>query len=299
MARSNFATVSRERRGNVLILVTAIVFVVVAVALFALGYLRIFGSTSEQKTAIEAAALAAARDMSKIVIDDPDYGFVGLSDSAPTGTATTAGDNYYTSVFSINTLIGTARLDYLIASQTPLSDASAEWKLLAKQDLDKAKLSAGKLITKLKNAIKPGGSGTDRNGATVKPYESAEAAYKSNQVRMTGSSDYVSNSLKLELGIAKDLVTNISVPAPAGVDTTLDNNNTTGGFYKAYVNMPLGGLDFVLAAVGDAIRIVNPNRWMATDPSLPYQFPTIVRAEAQHKLHTTNNGSPVLAAVAC
>ncbi len=298
MSRS-IAGVPRRRHGNVLILIIAIVFVIVTIALFAIGYVRIFGSSSEQKTAIEAAALAAARDMSKIVIEDPDFGFVGLSDAAPTGSLTTAADNFYTSVYSINTLIGTARLDYLIASQADLVAAAPEWKILAKQDLEKAKVAASKLITKLKNAIKPGGTAVDRNGVPVKPHASALAAYKANGIRMTGSSNYVEESLKLELGIAKDLVTNVSVPQPETADGTLDNNNTAGGFYKAYVNMPLAGVNFVFAGIGDAIRIVNPDRWQTTDPDLPYQFPTIVKAEAQQKVNTDAHGSHVLSSVAC
>lgn len=59
----------RSKRGNMLILVVAFLFIVLALCIFALGYAKMVGSGSEQKTAIEAAALAAARDMSKIVVN--------------------------------------------------------------------------------------------------------------------------------------------------------------------------------------------------------------------------------------
>ncbi|NJL73487.1 MAG: hypothetical protein HC888_19155 [Candidatus Competibacteraceae bacterium] len=75
------------------------------------------GTNSEQRTAIEAAALAAARDLSMIAIDTPDYGFVSLSDSAPIGSTTAAADNFYTPVRSINGIIGTLRLDMIIADK--------------------------------------------------------------------------------------------------------------------------------------------------------------------------------------
>ncbi|HMO22781.1 MAG TPA: hypothetical protein PKC98_17610, partial [Candidatus Melainabacteria bacterium] len=83
---------SRKPGGNMLVLIAAFSFIVSALALFGLGYLRMLGSSSEQKTAIEAAALAAAREVSNIVIDTPEFGFVGVSDSAPTGSVTQAGD---------------------------------------------------------------------------------------------------------------------------------------------------------------------------------------------------------------
>ena len=164
-----------------LILITAFVVICLALLFFALGYVRLVGSSSEQKTAIEAAAIAAARDISTIVIDTPDFGYVGLSDSAPIGSATSAGDDYYLPVHSINTLIGTARIDYIIASQPGLD--VPEWRELAKVDLDKAKAAAQLLTDKIKDAIKPGGVEKNKNGDDVRPYDSAVQAYQQNLMR--------------------------------------------------------------------------------------------------------------------
>ncbi|MBX9696122.1 MAG: hypothetical protein K2Z81_27285, partial [Cyanobacteria bacterium] len=173
--------------GSMIALAIAVLFIVLAISLFALGYVRLFGSSAEHKTAIEAAALAAARDLSKIVVETDEFGFVGLSDSAPVGTSTSAGDNYYTQVHSINSLIGTARLDLVIADATHVN--VPEWRTLAQQDLDNAvQIWNTKLKPALNAAIAPSGQGVDRDGHTITPYISAEDAYKNNQIRMTGSS---------------------------------------------------------------------------------------------------------------
>lgn len=142
----------REQRGNMLILVTAVtVGIVVAILIFMVGYVRLMGTQTERKTAIESAALTAAREMSKIVIENNDFGMIGLSDSAPVGVDTQAGDNFYTSVHGINTIIGTTLLDYIIAD----SLGDNELKNLAIQDYDRAKTAADQLMAALNSSIAP------------------------------------------------------------------------------------------------------------------------------------------------
>src|SRR5579884_2964016 len=101
----------RRNSGNILAFSLSIMMgFLVILLVFGLQYTRFLGAHMEQRTAIEAAALAAARDLSRIVIEDQYYGFVGLSDRAPTGKATKAGDNWFMPVTGINTLLGTVRL---------------------------------------------------------------------------------------------------------------------------------------------------------------------------------------------
>lgn len=286
----------RSERGNMLILITAFVVIFLALAFFALGYVRLVGSSSEQKTAIESAAIAAAREISTIVIDNPDFGYVGLSDSAPIGSATSAGDFYYLPVHSINTLIGTARLDYLIATQPGLD--VPEWRELATIDLNKAKAAADDLIDEIRDSITPTGTARNKNGATVRPYQAAEAAYQQNLIRMSGGGNYVANSMKLELGVV-DGITSIPVPNPVGVDASLDNSNTTAGCYKSYVNVPIGDQDFVFAGIGSSIKLVDLKQWKPTKSGLPYQHPTIIRAEAVQQVKNGTENDARIKSAAC
>ena len=269
-----------------LIMVAAFTFVILALCLFGLGYLRILGSSSEQKTAIEAAALAAAREISNIVIDTPEFGYVGISDSAPIGTVTQAGDTFYTPVHSINTLIGTARLDLIIADQLGVP----ELEELALTDLTAAKLRAAELVGVIAGSITPSGSAQDKHGNTITPYVSAETAYQQNQVRMTGASNYVAGSLSLTLGALNTPgLTNVPIPNPPSADPSLSTSNTLAGNYKSYINIPYNGQNFVFAGIGDAVRIVDPNQF-TTAPSLPYFYRTIIRAEAQQNVTDSGLG---------
>ncbi len=286
----------RDKRGNMLVLVTAFIFIIVAIVLFALGYVRLLGSSSEQKTAIEAAALAAAREVSNIVIDTPEFGFVGVSDSAPTGTLTQAGDTFFTPVHSINTLIGTARLDLIIADQLGVS----ELEELALSDLTAAKVRAQELVDAIEVSLAPSGTAQDKDGSTITPYVAAEQAYQQNQIRMTGSSNYVAGSLQLSLGaLANGGHTNVPIPQPVGADATLGASNTVAGNYKSYTNVPFNGTDFVFAGIGDAVKIVDQKQFVTT-LALPYFYRTIIRAEAQQQVNDSGlNKSGTLKAVAC
>ncbi|MBK9141746.1 MAG: hypothetical protein IPM23_04570 [Candidatus Melainabacteria bacterium] len=287
---------ARGKKGNLLILITCVIAGIVLLLLFfVLGYMRIVGSSMEQKTAIEAAALAAARDISRIVVEIPGIGFVGISDSAPNGSATAAADGFDLSVCSINTLIGTARLDLIIADRMDIP----EWEELARADLARAVQAGTQLEAALDAAVTPGGMGVDKDGQRVSPYQSAEAAYVQNQIRLTGSSSYVPGSLSLEMGVLGEPTrTTIPLPNPTGADPSLNNSNTIGGFYSSYTNLPFKGEDFVFAGIGDSVTLVEHKRWRRSLDILPYQFRSIVRAQAVQELHDARSGDRQVQAVA-
>jgi len=294
-----------------LALIAAFCILMTVILLFALGYVRLLGTSSEQKTAIEAAALAAARDISKIVINTPEFGFVGLSDSAPNGTGTAAVDTFHTPVHSINTLIGTARLDYIIADA--LGPDGDEIKELALRDLTAAKAQATALIAVIDGAILPGGVAQDKNGVDVTPYTAAENAYTENVIRIAGTCNYVAGSMNLRLGgLQGGAATNIPVPKPSGTDPSLSTGNTILGrtynhfsgtwvnetYYKSYTSYPFDGQDFVFAAIGDSVRLVDPNLWRATLSGLPFYYRTVIRAEAEERVQDPER-THTLKAVAC
>ncbi|HMP54901.1 MAG TPA: hypothetical protein PKD05_25345, partial [Candidatus Melainabacteria bacterium] len=78
---------SRAPGGNMLILITAaIVGIMIGLMIFGLGFVRLLGTSQEQRTAIEAAALAAARDCTRICIPTAEVGWVSLSDYVPNGS---------------------------------------------------------------------------------------------------------------------------------------------------------------------------------------------------------------------
>jgi hypothetical protein len=288
----------RNTRGNMLAIITAVTIGILAIiSFFALSYVRLLGSSNEQKTAIEAAAMSAARDLGKIAINTPEVGWLSLSDSAPTGTATIAGDQYKVPVRSVNSLMGTLRLDLIIADR--LGDQNL--KVMVKEDLKQLKNAQLTLEAELRKSLNPGYSSKDINGQTFELYKNAEAAYLQNLQRMVGTSNYKANSLKLSLGsLTNGAPTNIKLPQPetwANVQTAAN----TGGFYRSYVNIPYDNQDFVFAGIGDAVKLVDPKDWTSATTGLSYQLPTIVKAEASQdiKAHMAGNAAMNVQSAAC
>lgn len=296
----------RAPRGGTLALILGMTMaLLMTILIFGFLYTRLLGTNQEQRTAIEAAALAAAKDLTRIVINTDEFGYVSLSDGAPVSSAalgTKAPDNFYVPVRGINTLIGTARLDYIIADY--LNDGNVEpvMRLLAEKDLANSYIVAGKLATVLQNTAKPGGSGTGKDiyGNQVYPFEDAEAAYKANAVRMSGNSNYVNGSLKLSLGVLQTgTQTNIAIPQPTS-KANVAANQQQGGYYLSSVNIPYLAKRFVFSNVGSNIKLVEPGQWAATLGGLPELIPCVVKAEADQRIYDQQHPTGmVVHAVAC
>ena len=75
------------------------------------------------KHALEAAALTCANNLSQIVINDPYWGYISLTDHPPIGSDTMAGDNEPLPVTGINTIIGTTRQELILAHAIGTTEA--------------------------------------------------------------------------------------------------------------------------------------------------------------------------------
>lgn len=296
---TNFKTIhkSRQAAGNMLIWLGAITLtLILAVVFFTLNYTRFLGGSREQATAIEAAALAAASDLSKIIYNDPHYGFVAISDFPPIGDATTAGDNQPLPVLGINTIIGTARLNMLVAAE--LNDPTLI--TLAGNDAEHARTTANALSNALNAALVPGGNGArDFDGNAVSPYDDALAVYKANGMKMSGATQEPVN-FKLTLGWLRDgTTTTTALPQPTG-QAQVSGNQQEGGNYKGFINIPAGNKDFYFVGASNQPTLVDNSRFQPIDGSRPC---SIVKVEAdQDIVETTQDGGPrhhTLHAVAC
>ena len=245
------------------------------------------GSYQEQRTAIEAASLAAAKDLSAIVIDDPNFGLIGLSDSSPTGTATTAGDGFYTSVTGVNTLFGTIRLDMIIADylQDPVMSQ------LAQTDYANALIAQKNLVTALQTASAPYGTGTDKNGVILNPTQDALAAYISNSVHLTPgqSCNLVTGSLHLTLDYVDGGGTRTNIPQPQSVAALQNNNEQLQGFYadnqNIYYTSQNSGQksNFTFASLGANTTLVDNRKLVTTHTDLPFSTPSVVQVDADEQ----------------
>jgi hypothetical protein len=318
----------RGSKGNIMVLIGAITLgLIIAVLLFALNYNQLLGASHQHLSAVEAASLEAARDLSRIVIKDKNYGFVALTDYAPIGTATLAPDNKPQPVSGINTILGTARLDCLIANKI----GNAELIALAANDAKNARETAHRLQTCLAKALSnhddspptapeviAGSTGgnpedaswyTDMDGNIVAPYADAKRMYESNLVNMANGGKYVVNSFDLKLGyLTQGGSTLTPVPKPEGM-SEVQANQKQGRFYKAFVNIPVSGAsggDFYFAglsaqpALVDARQCVVPGSGAAGDYTEEPRFCSAVKVKAEHQfLKQERISEQIFTTIAC
>jgi hypothetical protein len=287
-----------------LVLVAAVtVGIILALLFFVLHYTSMLGAHQEQNTAIQAASLKAASDLSLICINDPYFGYISLSDYAPVGTTTAAQDNYYTPVQSINTVLGTVRLDMIVADQ--VNDPTM--KVMAQNDYAAALLAQQHLYTALQAAIQPGGTGTDYDGNTISPYQDAVTAYNSNQVRLTGTpSQMVANSMKLTLGSVVGAATCTVIPESPYSNTSSNQTQTTsnGICYLSYMDIPYDNYHFVFSGISNGVKLVDASQYTSAAPSglAQYALLSIVKAEADQQFQDSTqsaSGVRVVHSVAC
>ncbi len=280
-------TALRRSRGNLLIFAIAMLSVLVAIgAVYGVNLTRFMGAHQEQVSAVESAALVAARDLEKIVVDDPFVGLVSLATFPPTGKGTLAQDDFYMPVQGINSLLATVRLETVLADK--FDDETL--RRLAKRDYDLATQARVRLVDVLKSAILKDGVGYDYDGNKVEPLKDAEAAYLAASQRMAaGKTTLVKDSISLELGLIDGLVTNTRVPNPSTF-AEMEDTAQQSGFYRAYVNVPFKNYNFVFAGISDGTNLVDGKLFKLTEPSLPYVIPAIVRCHADQLYEDPNPG---------
>lgn len=258
----------RNRQGRVSNLPILIAFIMLVAA----GSLLFMSSNRTDRSPVQEAALEAARQMSDIIVNSPECGFVGLSYSAPAGKGTESADKFGVTVRGINDIIGTVRLDLIIADKLgqPLMEEFAE------SDYKAAMAAKDLLIESLRKSIAPGGSADGIDGQPISVYDSAARSFES-----SGGSK--KQELRLSLGcIEGGSATVVRVPEPQLI-YAVDAAAKEGNFYKSYVNLPCKELAFVFGGIGSAPALVDQRKWREKIDSLPYQIPTVIRVEVVKK----------------
>jgi hypothetical protein len=247
----------RKQRGNMIVFIGAVTLgLVLAILFFALKYTRMLGSNQEQRTAIEGAALQVANDISRIVYEDPNFGIIALSDFAPIGANTLAADGQPTPVRGINTVLGTVRLDMIIADAV----SNPQMQSLALADYKNAVKANNNLQAALVDACStsPQNTHLDWDGNPVNVYSDALVAYNQNIIRMSGSQSAIDPaSMKITLGIlTKGAATNTAVPQPSNYSNVSSSqtqvetiNNVATTVYKSYTNIPYDSQPFIFSGV--------------------------------------------------
>lgn len=270
----------RTNRASTLVLVAASVLILLLVIIFALQFTSANLMGLSHRTAIDAAALAAADDIGKITINSPEVGLVSLSGAPPTGSgnqSTAKGnlspDGWFDKVRSLDEIIGTARLDYLIAYQLDnnaatqtASDSNCDQTFLEKLatlDYSNALKARDELLTVIQASLVQGGSTStpayDANGNAVTPYDDALKVYLANQA---AGSSYVPPTLKLTIGCIQGGTTT-AIPIPNSTNNNVSSGQSRNGFYVSDTNIPCNGVNFVFGAITGQTTLQDKSKFCA------------------------------------
>ncbi|HEY9679964.1 MAG TPA: hypothetical protein V6C86_00050 [Oculatellaceae cyanobacterium] len=291
----------RRQRGNMIAFIGAVTLgLVLAILFFALKYTRMLGTNQEQRTAIEGAALQVANDISRIVVDDPNFGLIALSDNGATGFDTNATDGQPTPVRGINTILATVRLDMIIADALK----NTAMQQVAQQDYTNAVAAVGNLQAALSDACSqnPSSDHRDWDGNVVNIYQDAQTAYNSNIIRMSGTQSALDpSSLKITLGVLSNgASTNTAIPQPSNYSNVTSDQTKVDTFpngqvvtcYKSYVDIPYNQHDFVFCGLDNSLKLVDQKQFTTNISNLPaaVTVSSIVKVEADQVYQADANG---------
>jgi hypothetical protein len=230
---------------------------------------------SRYKSDIESVSLLVANDLAKIVINDPHFGFVSISNRPPIGNATLAADGEPCPVTSINTLMATIRLDSIIAHESGGNDLCQ----LADTDYNHAKQTTRLLQSTLNLATKakPTGECFDMNGKPVALYADAEKLLRKNLQANNGGHPVSMRNLRISLGWLRDGgPTNTPLPQPHSL-AHVQEGFREGGKYRACVDASAFGNSYFFAPAARAASLTDERMFAPPDGQ---RFCSVVKVEA-------------------
>jgi hypothetical protein len=250
---------TRKNNGNVLVLIIVITALIVVPLLLVFSQTGFYVMDRERvQSSVDAACLIAANDMSRIIINDPTFGWVSLSNYPPIGKATKALDGEPLPVTGINTLVGTIRQNTIIAGEL----ANEKMRELADRDRSSLEMTIAELNVTLKEALggADGSNWIDINGAEVRPVKDVEAFLRAHLPANTRL-----ESLTMTTGwLNGGGITTIEVPKPEEF-AQLKPKQSQAGNYKPFVDVPANNRNFTFAGLGPSSRLVSHSEFQPAD----------------------------------
>lgn len=222
----------RSASGNMLIMIIAAFIVLVAVSIVVLNLTQSISSQKTAQNACDAAALQAAKDLQRIVIDGKN-GKVALVDDSPPGD-----NSDLKPVKGVNTLLGRLRYHSLIAYQL---NNSAMQTMVQKEYQD-----VGSDIAQLKEVLANAANGQayrDKNGNLINVQKNVQEIYDRNISRSAAGQR---EAINIQIGTFNvNGVSNVPVPTPvnmASVPAAKMEMHKGKLHYKAHTPMTTPGL---------------------------------------------------------
>lgn len=265
-------------RGNNGLTLVALEIVLLFCLIFPIGlmacqFMLLYQESQQIQGAVDSAALDTAVKISDITIDDPHFGFVALSCAPPVNPKYQTRSGFPAPVEGINELIGTLRLDMLLAEQL----GNNRFRQLVLEDLTQAKAT----IVSLNKALAEGISPNQVPLKTVDAYKSGKEILISNLSSKLSYGTATVESYEVSIGGLKHGIgTNVPVPLPLS-EARCPKLSMNGNYYKPGVDIPVSKEHFVFACVSN-----TPNLSPAEDfINLPDDVPmSVVKVQATVRL---------------
>jgi len=277
----------RHVKGNITLLGIVCLLLVLGAAVTVTTLGLVTSIYENDSSAVDAAALAAASDISRIIMTDTNYGFVSLSPCPPIGKATVAADGQPTEVSGINAIIAANRLAVLVAHKLQ----SRELMDLADYDWARQRETTKALNRYLQSALL--NSSTKffaADGTVVKPYEHVkEILYKNLRDRVKNQNqDFEIKNLRLTLGWSQAYMpSGTSVPGDC-MEAELPPAALLAGSYRAFYKIPACGRVFYFAATPPRSAIVDSKYFRSLESEIPC---SIVKVECDILVHNHDEKS--------
>lgn len=246
----------RQCRGNMLVLV-AVVTCLILVPLFLLqSQIGLFMVDNKRvETVVEGACLMAANDLSRIIINDPHFGYVSLSNYPATGAGTLAPDGEPLPVTGINTLVATIRQNAIIAQE--LNNSTMQE--MAETDRRYLVGTIASLNRALETSLRARKKAKfyDMHGKEVDPLKDATTFMKANLPEGTEL-----KWIRLSSGWLADGGGTSSIKAPEPHRFAYAREEMLqGDEFKPFINIPFANREYTFAGLSSSSRIVPGDRF--------------------------------------
>lgn len=287
----------RRHKGSTFVLaIVCLGILILMISFLVINFHQLIGTQKETQTAIDAAALQAAIDVSRVVVTKSDgtyFGTVGLVDQPATNPSQRP-------VIGINTLMATIRLDAVIADQ--LGNGAME--VAAAQDLAQAQSDSAKLRKKILSALYPKydkDNVKDRDGNKIDVLRDVHKIFDTNAVNMSQGKRI--GDLKITAGQFSTTEASSNMPVPEGDSRAkAHGTDTSSKFYKAYLPIDTNIIDpskaqhnlrFMFIALADNPALVGNDNFQAYDPQdtnpALYLAPSIVQVSGKQEIKSAAN----------
>jgi len=274
--------VRRSASGNMLIMTIFAFVVLIAVSIVVLNLTQGMSSQKVAQNACDAAALQAAKDLQRIVIDGKN-GKVALVDDSPPGD-----NSGLKPIKGVNTLLGRLRYHALIAYQLNNSGMQT----MVQKELQDVGSDIAQLKETLTNAAN-GQACKDKNGNLINVRQNAQEIYDRNISRVTiGQRE----DINIQIGTFNaNGVSNIPVPTPVNMALVPDAKTEMHKgklHYKAHTPIKTPGLpddSIQFGLVQDEPRLIDNTSFDSGNNTLSPDAVQVVASQKLRALAQPNN----------